>query len=66
MMNYSNDLITRIRNGLPELGFHDGNVEPVLIDRLQIRLGEKQHDYKSVFYNIKAYGISNITVTNVM
>lgn len=66
MVTYSNDLITQIRKGIPELGFYDDNIEPILIDRLQIRLGEKEHDYKSVFYNIKAYGVSNITVTNFL
>lgn len=40
-------------------------VEPVLIDEIGISLGSGPDGYRASFRNIEAYGVSNLTVSNV-
>lgn len=40
-------------------------IEPVVIDEIGIVLGSGPDGYRALFRNIQAYGVSNITVTNV-
>lgn len=58
-----NKLIKHLRHGIPELGIFE--VEPVLIDEISIELGSGPDGYKSTFKNVEAYGVSNLTLTNV-
>lgn len=40
-------------------------IEPVVIDEIGIVLGSGPDGYRALFRNIQAFGVSNITVTNV-
>lgn len=40
-------------------------IEPVMIDEIGIVLGSGPDGYRALFRNIQAYGVSNITVTNI-
>ncbi|XP_036233591.2 protein takeout isoform X2 [Bactrocera oleae] len=58
-----NKLVHYLRQGVPELDIYD--IEPVIIDEIGIVLGSGPDGYRALFRNIQAYGVSNITVTNV-
>lgn len=76
-----NRLTHYLRQGIPELdifevgfmGFVSGlstthmlfQIEPVLIDEIGIVLGNGPDGYRAQFRNIEAFGVSNVTVTNV-
>lgn len=51
------------RRGIPELGVTDP--EPVQIDEIGIALGTGPDGYRASFHDIEAFGVSNLTVTNV-
>ncbi|CAH0558265.1 unnamed protein product [Brassicogethes aeneus] len=59
----ANFLVANMRNGIPEIGVEEP--EPIIIDEIQLALGSGPDGYRAVFKNIKAYGVSNVTVTNV-
>lgn len=40
-------------------------VEPVVIDEIGISLGSGPDGYRATFRNIQAYGVSNLTLTNI-
>ncbi|KNC24459.1 hypothetical protein FF38_10545 [Lucilia cuprina] len=58
-----NKLVHYLRQGIPELEIYE--IEPVDIDEIGIVLGSGPDGYRAVFRNIQAFGVSNITVTNV-
>ncbi|XP_044742933.1 protein takeout [Chrysoperla carnea] len=58
-----NLLAEYFRRGIPELGVTEA--EPILIDDIGISLGNGPDGYRASFHNIEAYGVSNLTVTNV-
>lgn len=58
-----NRLVHFLQQGVPELDMYE--IEPVVIDEIGIVLGTGPDGYRAVFRNIQAYGVSNITVTNV-
>ncbi|CAD6992048.1 unnamed protein product [Ceratitis capitata] len=58
-----NKLVHYLRQGVPELDIFE--IEPVVIDEIGIVLGSGPDGYRALFRNIQAYGVSNITVTNV-
>ncbi|XP_055850306.1 protein takeout [Episyrphus balteatus] len=58
-----NRLVHYLRQGVPELDMYE--IEPVIIDEIGIVLGTGPDGYRAVFRNIQAYGVGNITVTNV-
>ncbi|KAL5273051.1 hypothetical protein ACFFRR_000055 [Megaselia abdita] len=58
-----NRLTHYLRHGIPELDIFE--IEPVLIDEIGIVLGNGPDGYRAQFRNIEAFGVSNITVTNV-
>lgn len=59
----ANRLAKYLRQGVPELDMVD--VEPVQIDEIGIALGSGPDGYRAMFSNIEAYGVSNLTVSNV-
>lgn len=59
----ANYLVANMRRGIPEIGITEP--EPVIIDEIGIALGAGPDGYRATFRNIKAYGISNISVTAV-
>lgn len=59
----ANYLIANMRRGIPEIGLTEP--EPVIIDEIGIALGAGPDGYRATFRNIKAYGISNISVTAI-
>ncbi|KAG4080290.1 hypothetical protein HA402_010782 [Bradysia odoriphaga] len=61
--NTANRLAKFLRQGVPELEIYE--VEPVLIDEIGISLGSGPDGYRASFRNIEAYGVSNLTVSNV-
>lgn len=63
LRNSANRLAKYLRQGVPELEMDD--VEPVLIDEIGIALGSGPDGYRAMFRNIEAFGVSNLTVTNV-
>lgn len=40
-------------------------MEPVIIDEIGIVLGSGPDGYRAMFRNIQAYGVSNLTVSNI-
>uniref|UniRef100_A0A1A9VEU7 Protein takeout n=1 Tax=Glossina austeni TaxID=7395 RepID=A0A1A9VEU7_GLOAU len=58
-----NKLVHYLRQGIPDLDIYE--IEPVDIDEIGIVLGSGPDGYRAIFRNIQAYGVSNITVTNV-
>ncbi|KAH8242901.1 hypothetical protein KR032_003010 [Drosophila birchii] len=58
-----NKLVHYLQKGVPELDIYE--IEPVMIDEIGIVLGSGPDGYRALFRNIQAYGVSNITVTNV-
>lgn len=52
-----------MRRGIPEIGITEP--EPIIIDEIGIALGSGPDGYRASFRDIKAYGVSNITVTAV-
>lgn len=58
-----NKLVKYLRQGVPELDIFE--VEPVVIDEISIALGSGPDGYRAIFRNIEAFGVSNLTVTNV-
>ncbi|XP_017780979.1 PREDICTED: protein takeout [Nicrophorus vespilloides] len=59
----SNYLIANMRQGIPELNMYEP--EPIIIDEIGIALGNGPDGYRASFRNIKAYGVSNLTITAV-
>lgn len=63
-LTYSaNHLAMQFRRGIPELGIAE--VEPVIIDEINLSLGSGPDGYKATFRDINAYGVSNLTVTSI-
>lgn len=75
-----NRLSHYFRQGIPELDIFEvgfwyfyksfknhlfSQIEPVLIDEIGIVLGSGPDGYRAQFRNIEAFGVSNVTVTNV-
>ncbi|XP_050745455.1 uncharacterized protein LOC108032863 isoform X2 [Drosophila biarmipes] len=58
-----NKLVHYLQKGVPELDIYE--IEPVMIDEIGIVLGSGPDGYRALFRNIQAYGVSNITVTNI-
>ncbi|KAH8310043.1 hypothetical protein KR044_011153, partial [Drosophila immigrans] len=58
-----NKLVRYLQKGVPELDIYE--IEPVIIDEIGIVLGSGPDGYRALFRNIQAFGVSNITVTNV-
>jgi len=63
LKNSANRLAKFLRQGIVELGIDE--VEPVLIDEIGIALGSGPDGYRASFRNIEAFGVSNLTVSNV-
>lgn len=40
-------------------------MEPVIIDEIGIALGSGPDGYRATFRNIEAFGVSNLTLTNI-
>lgn len=40
-------------------------IEPVLVDEINIQLGGGPDGYRATFRNIQAFGVSNLTLTNL-
>ncbi|XP_014290978.1 circadian clock-controlled protein daywake [Halyomorpha halys] len=59
----ANHLATHVRTGIPELGMTE--VEPIVLDEINLALGSGPDGYRATFRDIKAYGISNLTITGV-
>uniref|UniRef100_A0A023F804 Putative odorant binding protein n=1 Tax=Triatoma infestans TaxID=30076 RepID=A0A023F804_TRIIF len=59
----ANHLASYFRKGIPELGITD--VEPILLDEINLALGSGPDGYRATFKDIKAYGVSNLTITGV-
>lgn len=49
--------------GIPELGVT--GVEPIVIDEINLALGAGPDGYRATFKDVEAFGVSNLTVTNV-
>lgn len=49
--------------GIPELGIEE--VEPIVIDEINLALGSGPDGYRATFKDIQAYGVSNLTVNQV-
>nr|XP_022909124.1 protein takeout [Onthophagus taurus] len=59
----ANVLLQHINYGIPELGLSEP--EPIVIDEIGISLGSGPDGYRASFRNIQAYGVSNLTITQV-
>ncbi|KAI4464414.1 hypothetical protein MML48_3g00010780 [Holotrichia oblita] len=59
----ANYLIAHLRRGIPELELTPP--EPIIIDEIGLALGSGPDGYRATFRDIKAYGISNLTITAV-
>lgn len=59
----ANYLMSHIRRGIPQLQIEPP--EPIIIDEIGLALGTGPDGYRATFRNIKAYGISNLTITAV-
>lgn len=62
LCNSSNDR-TILTAGIPELDIHD--VEPIIIDEINLALGTGPNGYRATFRDIEAYGVSNLTINSV-
>lgn len=40
-------------------------IEPVIVDEINIQLGGGPDGYRATFRSIEAYGVSNLTLTNL-
>jgi Haemolymph juvenile hormone binding protein (JHBP) len=76
-----NRLTEYMRHGIAELGITDVSIgqplckvrfhnvhfqiEPVVIDEISISLGGGPDGYRATFKNIEAYGVSNLTISNL-
>lgn len=45
--------------------FLHSQIEPVTVDEIHIQLGGGPDGYRATFRNIEAYGVSNLTLTNI-
>ncbi|KAF6204259.1 hypothetical protein GE061_002599 [Apolygus lucorum] len=59
----ANHLATHMRKGIPELEIED--VEPITIDEINLALGSGPDGYRATFKDIRAFGVSNLTVTGI-
>ncbi|KAK9497009.1 hypothetical protein O3M35_012803 [Rhynocoris fuscipes] len=59
----ANHLAMHIRKGIPELGITD--VEPIILDEINLALGTGPDGYRATFKDVKAFGVSNLTITGV-
>lgn len=50
-------------SGIPELGITD--VEPIILDEINLALGSGPNGYRATFRDIEAYGVSNLTISAV-
>ncbi|NP_001191889.1 juvenile hormone binding protein-like precursor [Acyrthosiphon pisum] len=63
-LTYSaNHLTMHLRKGIPELGIEE--VEPIVIDEINLSLGSGPDGYRATFKDIQAFGVSNLTVNQV-
>lgn len=67
LLGYFEDLMRNLwPNGF--FFFHSSRrfqIEPVLIDEIGIALGSGPDGYRATFRSIEAYGVSNLTLTNI-
>lgn len=63
LMHSANRLARLLQRGIPELGMEE--VEPVVVDEINIQLGGGPDGYRATFRDIEAYGVSNLTLTNI-
>ncbi|XP_077289069.1 juvenile hormone binding protein 2 [Arctopsyche grandis] len=63
LLRSMNKLAEHFKRGIPELGMTE--VEPIVIDEIGIAIGSGPDGYRASFTDINAYGVSNLTVTNV-
>lgn len=59
----ANHLASHFKDGIPELDVAE--VEPIVIDEIQLALGSGPDGYRALFKDIHAYGVSNLTVTGL-
>uniref|UniRef100_A0A0A9Y8B6 Circadian clock-controlled protein n=2 Tax=Lygus hesperus TaxID=30085 RepID=A0A0A9Y8B6_LYGHE len=59
----ANHLASHMRKGIPELEI--GDVEPIVIDEINLALGSGPDGYRATFKDIRAFGVSNLTVTGI-
>ncbi|CAA9998700.1 unnamed protein product [Nesidiocoris tenuis] len=59
----ANHLAVHMRRGIPELEIAD--VEPIILDEINLALGSGPDGYRATFKDVKAYGVSNLTVTGI-
>ena len=59
----ANHLAMHFRKGIPELGIEE--VEPIVIDEINLALGSGPDGYRATFKDIQAVGVSNLTVNQV-
>ncbi|XP_051167777.1 protein takeout-like [Leptopilina boulardi] len=60
LLKSSNELIRQFRKGLPQLGYPE--VEPIILDQINIAIGEAPNNYRAQFRNITAKGVSTLRV----
>lgn len=59
----TNIFITYMNRGLSDIQMY--RPEPVVVDEIGIALGSGPDGYRASFRNINAYGVSNLTITQV-
>ncbi|XP_043274339.1 protein takeout [Venturia canescens] len=59
----ANALVEHFRNGLPQLGYPE--VEPIILDEVQISLGGGANGYRAQFKDVGAKGVSNLNITGL-
>ncbi|XP_055715245.1 protein takeout [Phlebotomus papatasi] len=63
LIESANKFARHLRDGVPELELEE--VEPVIVDEISIVLGNGPEGYRAIFRDIEAFGVSNLTVTNI-
>ncbi|KAL1140598.1 hypothetical protein AAG570_000528, partial [Ranatra chinensis] len=59
----ANHLAINFRRGIPEIGVTE--VEPIILDEINLALGTGPDGYRATFRDVQAFGVSNLTVTAV-
>lgn len=63
LIQSSNELIRQFRKGLPQLGYPE--VEPIILDQIDIAIGESPNNYRAQFKEVTAKGVSSLRVTSL-
>lgn len=63
LIQSSNELIRQFRRGLPQLGYPE--VEPIILDEIDISLGDSPNNYRAQFRDVTAKGVSALRVTTL-